>query len=78
MSFVLELQEYHLEYETFIHKGYVNIVFTSRELASEYLSNEKSQFIKLVSSNGWKSNVINNHRYVIREYYGEKCTIEPF
>lgn len=76
MSFVLELQEYHLEYETFIHKGYVNVIFTSREEAFEYLSNKKSKYT--VAKNGWKSNVVDDHRYVIREYYGEKCTIEPF
>lgn len=81
MPFVLELQEYHLEYDTFIHCGYVNSIFTNKEEASEYLEKYKSQYCKhskLSNLNGWKSTVLNNFRYVVREYYNEKCTINPF
>ena len=83
MPFVIELQEYHKEKKTYKHCGYLNVVFVSREAASEYLEKHKPDVVKMCSTNGWKSVEKEKAtegkpkmRYVAREHYGEKCEIE--
>jgi hypothetical protein len=77
MTFVLEMQEYDDTQKTFVHRGYVNVFFTTRIEAATYL--EKNKPFHIMSTTNWKSMPDSeNIRYVVREYYGEKCDIIPF
>lgn len=79
MPFVLEMQEYLSEKNTFKHKGYISVIFTTRDEAADYLEKHKPDVPRLGVANRWKSVVIESDktRYVAREYYGEKCELKP-
>jgi hypothetical protein len=77
MTFVLEVQEYDDKEKTFLHLGYMRITFLTRKEAAVYLERYKPHH--LMNAPTWKSTVdSDNVRYVVREYYGEKCDIDAF
>ena len=90
--FMLEVQKYigdaeynknHLEEESiggrYIHVGYMNILFSTREIANEYFA-KHHQGKRLVpeETGGYYGYVKTGYRYVLREFLDEVLNIPPF
>ena len=77
--FILEVQEFIIG-KGFIHAGYINKLFSSREIAADYYNLHNPHMRELNAHGNWCSdmNITDKRRVVVRIYHGEVLTINDY
>ena len=79
MPYILEVQKMEWNLKSH-HKGYMNIVFETKQDAANYYNKYNPHMLQLNNKNNWCSNWDPETylMYIVREHFYETLHIKPF